>query len=133
MSAFKVGELMTPDSVGSMGAQDADAVAITGGSIAGITDLAVADGGTGSGTAGGARTNLGLGTIATQASNNVAVTGGAVSGTALTVQSFDVAGAPSATLGRIIHVTNGDGGSECMAIGDGSYFRVILMGSTIST
>ena len=88
MSAFKVGELLTPDSVGSMGAQDADAVAITG---------------------------------------------GAVSGTALTVQSFDVAGAPSATLGRIIHVTNGDGGSECMAIGDGSYFRVILMGSTIST
>ena len=49
MSAFKVGELLTPDSVGSMGAQDADAVAITGGSIAGITDLAVADGGAGSG------------------------------------------------------------------------------------
>jgi hypothetical protein len=35
-------------------------VTITGGSITGITDLAVADGGTGSGTASGARANLGL-------------------------------------------------------------------------
>ena len=34
------------------------AVKITGGSITGITDLAVADGGTGSSTASGARTNL---------------------------------------------------------------------------
>ena len=34
-------------------------VSITGGSITGITDLAVADGGTGASTAGGARSNLG--------------------------------------------------------------------------
>ena len=33
--------------VGSLGNQEANAVAITGGSIAGITDLAIADGGTG--------------------------------------------------------------------------------------
>lgn len=45
--------------LGTMATQNANNVAITGGSITGITDLAVADGGTGASTAAGARTNLG--------------------------------------------------------------------------
>jgi len=66
--------------LGDMALQNAANVAITGGSVAGITDITIADGGTGSSTASGARTNLGLGTIATQNSNSVAITGGSVTG-----------------------------------------------------
>lgn len=44
----------------TMATQAAGAVAITGGSISGITDLAVVDGGTGASTAAGARSNLSL-------------------------------------------------------------------------
>jgi hypothetical protein len=44
------------------------------------TALPVASGGTGSNTASGARTNLGLGTISTQNSNSVTITGGSITG-----------------------------------------------------
>ncbi len=44
--------------LGSIATQDASNVTITGGSVSGITDLAVADGGTGASTAAGARVNL---------------------------------------------------------------------------
>jgi len=46
--------------LGTIATQDANNVTITGGSVTGIADLAVADGGTGASTAAGARTNLGL-------------------------------------------------------------------------
>ena len=74
--------------LGTMSQQNANAVAITGGSITGITPLALVDGGTGSSTAAGARTNLGLasgattsvGTMATQNASSVTITGGSIAG-----------------------------------------------------
>lgn len=66
--------------LGSIATQGSSAVTITGGSITGITDLAVADGGTGSSTASGARSNLGIGTIGTQDAGSVAITGGSIIG-----------------------------------------------------
>lgn len=50
--------------LGSMATQAASAVAITGGTITGITDLAIVDGGTGASTAAGARSNLSVYSIA---------------------------------------------------------------------
>jgi hypothetical protein len=68
---------LTPNGTGSIVIPK---VSIAGGTISGITDLAILDGGTGASTASGARTNLGLGTISTQDSNNVTITGGSISG-----------------------------------------------------
>ncbi len=66
--------------LGTIALQDASSVSITGGSITNITDILVADGGTGASTASGARTNLGLGTISTQNVNSVSITGGSITG-----------------------------------------------------
>ena len=52
----------------------------TTGAVVVAGTLALANGGTGAGTAAGARTNLGLGTISTQASDSVSITGGSITG-----------------------------------------------------
>lgn len=54
------GEVLEDGAVGTLAAQESDNVSVTGGSVSGITDLSVADGGTGVSTASGARTSLGI-------------------------------------------------------------------------
>jgi len=72
------------DNFGTMANQNASAVAITGGTITGLSSpLPVASGGTGGATQSAGRLGLGLGTIATQAASAVAITGGAIDGTAI--------------------------------------------------
>lgn len=71
----------------------------TTGTAAGLSvTLAIASGGTGSTTASGARTSLGLGTIATQDASAIAVTGGSMSGTAITQRVVAIADATSVTI-----------------------------------
>jgi hypothetical protein len=77
-TAFVLNSLGT--NLGTIAIQDANAVAITGGTITGITPLALADGGTGASAADVARTNLGLGTVSTQNSANISITGGTITG-----------------------------------------------------
>lgn len=110
-------------------------VNITGGTISGLSSpIAIADGGTASTSASGARTALGLGTIATQASNAVALTGGTISGTIVTLKSYNVAGVPSASpAGQMIYVTDGNAGAATVAVSDGSAWKVVALGATIST
>lgn len=68
----------------TMSQQNANAVTITGGTISGISPIAIADGGTGANTAAAARSSLGLGDLSTQNSNAIAFTGGTMSNVVIT-------------------------------------------------
>jgi hypothetical protein len=102
---------------GSIAIQDANNIAITGGSITGITDLAVADGGTGASNATSARTNLGIGTIGTQNANAVAITGGTVAG--VTVSNTSLSNVSVVANASSLSVRDSDG-SNILSIAVGS-------------
>jgi hypothetical protein len=96
--SYKVGELMTPDTVGDMAEQDKTAVFITGGVL-----------------------NGSLGTSLTMVQP------------VFMLQSVAVAGAVGSTTGNLIFCPDGDGGSPCLAVYDGSSYKRIALGATIST
>ena len=93
---YRVGELLTPDTVGSLAEQDSDNVSITGGVLF---------------NSGGLHINGGQ----------------------LTLQSVDVSGATGNFTGNLIFCPDGDGGSPCLAGYDGSSYKRIALGATIST
>jgi len=113
--------------LGTMATQAASSVAITGGSITGITDLAVADGGTGSSTTSGARTNLGL-VIGTDV---LAPNGSAASLTSFPTFNQNTTGTASNVTGTVALANGGSGQTTAQlainafagAVTSGSYLR----------
>ena len=62
-----------------------------------------------------------------------AVTINAISATSITLENYTVANAPSnGTTGRVIFVSNGNVGSPCLAVANGSNWKVIALGANIS-
>ena len=121
---YSVGVELTPANLNELGTP----------TVTVATPISIANGGTNANAADDARDNLGLGTIATQADDAVEISGGEIGDTIIRLKVYNVAGVPSAsTAGKLIWVTDGNSGSPTVAVSDGSNWKVIAFGATIST
>ena len=91
--------------LGTMSQQNANAVAVTGGTISGLSaPIPLASGGTGATTDAGARINFGLGSLAVQNANAVSITSGNISNIGLLSLSSNTTGPVISTGGTLAAV-----------------------------
>jgi hypothetical protein len=121
---YGVGVELTPGNLNELGTP----------TVTVATPISIANGGTNSANAPDARIALGLGSMAVQNEGDVCITGGEIEDTVIRLKVYDVAGVPSASSGgKLIWVTDGNSGSPTVAVSDGSNWKVIAFGATIST
>ncbi len=75
------------------------------------------------------------GTMAKQDFDSVFITGGSMSNTSLLLRVFPTSSllGGSHTAGQLVYCSDGDSGSPCLAVYDGSSFKRISLGATVST